>query len=88
MLELPCTHQVLECFDMHEQLALVVVGASSPDSLLPGGVRPQYRLERVGAPFLQRLCWLHVIVPVHQHGGIIWPRYLLPEYHRVAVCFP
>ena len=60
--------QELEGLQVHEQLALVVVRAAGVDGFLPGGrVLGEDRLERIGAPLLQRLRRLHVVVAVHEH---------------------
>ena len=66
--ELAGAQQEFEGLDVHEQLALVVVGATAVDSLLTGGWILRYHgLEGVRAPFLQRLRGLYVVMAVYQY---------------------
>ena len=58
---------VLEGLQVHEQLSLVVVGATGVDGGLPGdGVLGEHGLERIRPPLVQRLRRLHVIVSIHE----------------------
>ena len=85
--EFPFAQQVFEGFDVHEQLALVVVGAAAPDGLFSGSrIRTDDRLERIGAPFLQRLGRLHVVMAIDQHRTGFRIHRLDAEYHRISRC--
>ena len=55
--------EILEGLDMHECLSLVVIGASSPDCAVV-----DFRLERVGIPFLERFSRLYVVVAIDEDG--------------------
>ena len=85
--EFPFAQQVFEGFDVHEQLALVVVGAAAPDGVFSrGGIRTDDRLERVRAPFLQRLSRLHVVMAIDQYRTGFRIHRLRAKDHWVARC--
>lgn len=72
-------YEIFECLDVHETLALVVVRSAAPDgAVLDDG------LVRVCLPQVERLCGLHVVVAVNQHGGKFRIDFLLGIDHRVA----
>ena len=73
--------EVFEGLHVHECLALVVIGAASPD-----GSVMDYRLERVTVPFLERLRRLHVIMTIDKHSLEGRVHCLAGEDHRVALC--
>ena len=73
--------QVLECLDMHESLAFVIIGTASPD-----GPVVYYRLERVAVPLLKGLRRLHIIVDIDQDGLERRVQDLAGEYDRVSLC--
>ena len=76
--ELPGAEQVLEGLDVHEQLALVVIGPAGIDGLLPRrGVRRDDRLKGVGPPLLQRLRRLDVVMAIDEDGPL-GPGHRLP----------
>ena len=77
--ELAAAHQVLKGLDVHEQLALVVVGPAAPD-----GPVVDLRVEGIVVPFVQRLHWLDVVVAVDQHGTGLRVDDLLAEDDRMA----
>ena len=63
MIELSGAYQVFKYFDMHEQLAFIIVGATSPN-----GAVTDYRFKGVGMPFLKRLGRLYVVMAVNEYG--------------------
>ena len=81
MLELLGLYKIFKSLDVHEQLALVVVGASSPDSPVV-----DFGLERIGIPLLQRLGRLDIVVAVNHNGLGLRVYHFLAEDYRVAGC--
>ena len=77
--ELSAAHQVLKSLDVHEQLALVVVGTATPD-----GAVVHLRIEGIVLPHVQRLDRLNVVVAVNQHGLRFGIDDLLAEDDRMA----
>ena len=68
MLQQALLEQVLEGLQVHEQLAFIVVSTAGVDGLFAGGrVLGEDRLEGTGAPLVQRLRRLDVVVSVDEH---------------------
>ena len=79
MAELAAAQQVLEGLDVHEELALVVVGPAAPD-----GPVDHLRVKGIVRPLVQRLDGLDVVVAIDQHGLRLRVDDLLAEDDRVA----
>ena len=77
--ELAAAHEVFEGLDVHEQLALVVVGSAAPD-----GFVVHLRVEGIVIPLVQRLHRLDVVVAIDQHGAGLGIDDLLAEDDRMA----
>ena len=81
MPELSCPDQILERLYMHEELPLVIVGTAAPD-----GIVMDYRLKRVGSPFIQRFGRLYIIMAIHQHRLERRVHSLASEHDRISAC--
>ena len=68
MLQQALLEQVLEGLQVHEQLTFIVVRAAGVDGLFAGGrVLGEDGLEGAGAPLVERLRRLDVVVAVDEH---------------------
>ena len=87
MTELSGAEQEFKGFQVHEQLAFVIIGSAGIDRLLPRcGIFCDHRFERIGAPFLQRLRRLHIIMAIDQYRLPGRIEDFLAEDHRIARC--
>ena len=85
MVQLPGPDLVLECLDVHEKLALVVIRSPAPDSVTALGILADHGFEWVGDPFVKRFRRLYIIVPIDKYRLPFRIDDFLPENHRIAI---
>ena len=79
-------HHGFKRFDVHEELAFVVAGATSEDGALGMQLRLlDHRLESRAVPQVDGVGRLHVVMSIHQHRRLGAVHQLLAVHHRVAL---
>ena len=79
MLQTTLTYHEFKSLDMHEQLTFVIICTSGIDSTIP-----DFRLERIRMPQIDRIYRLDIIMTIDKHGRQRRIHHLLAEDHRMT----